>query len=341
MTALPINFICKAAAAAVLVSLSFAMPAHAQEKTEISITRQPGIVYFPSHVMEKQRLIEKQAEKLGLNGLKVNWVNLSGGSAQTDAMLAGSVDVVNTGVGNLLLLNDRTKGGVKAIVATSALPLAFISRDPKIKTLADIKPGDKIAVPTVKVSTQAILLQMASAKLYGDDQYAKLDVNTVQFGHPDAYAAMSNQNSEIANHFAAPPFQFRELKSIPGAHIVVQSQDIIGSPLTQSQFFCTTKFAEANPKIVQAIMAATLEAQAYIRDHTSDAVKIYKEVTNDPTSEADLLQYLKEPEMMEFNPQPQGVMKFAQHLYKIGTLKTAPTSWKDYYLPIAHNLPGN
>jgi len=316
-------------------------PALAQEKTEITITRQPGIVYLPSHVMEKMNLIEKQAAKLGLKDFKVNWVNLSGGGAQTDALLAGNIDAVNTGVGNLLLLNDRTKGGVKGIVASSALPLALISRDANIKTLADIKPSDRIAVPTVKVSTQAILLQMAAAKMYGDKEYAKFDANTVQLGHPDAFGAMTNPTSEIRNHFAAPPFQFRELKSVPGAHIVVQSQDIIGSPLTQSQFFCTTKFADANPKAIQAIMAATLEAQAFIREHTADAVKMYKEVTHDTTSDADLLSYLKEPMMMEFNPQPQGIMKFAQHLYKIGTLKTEPKSWKDYYLPIAHNLPGN
>ena len=316
-------------------------PALAQEKTEITITRQPGIVYLPSHVMEKMNLIEKQAAKLGLKDFKVNWVNLSGGGAQTDALLAGNIDAVNTGVGNLLLLNDRTKGGVKGIVASSALPLALISRDANIKTLADIKPSDRIAVPTVKVSTQAILLQMAAAKMYGDKEYAKFDANTVQLGHPDAFGAMTNPTSEIRNHFAAPPFQFRELKSVPGAHIVVQSQDIIGSPLTQSQFFCTTKFADANPKAIQAIMAATLEAQAFIREHTADAVKMYKEVTHDTTSDADLQSYLKEPMMMEFNPQPQGIMKFAQHLYKIGTLKTEPKSWKDYYLPIAHNLPGN
>jgi NitT/TauT family transport system substrate-binding protein len=316
-------------------------PALAQEKSEITITRQPGIVYLPSHVMEKMQLIEKQAAKLGLKDLKVNWVNLSGGGAQTDALLAGNIDAVNTGVGNLLLLNDRTKGGVKAIVASSALPLALISRDPSIKTLADIKPSDRIAVPTVKVSTQAILLQMAAAKMFGDKEYAKFDANTVQLGHPDAFGAMTNPKGEISSHFAAPPFQFRELKSVPGAHIVVQSQDIIGSPLTQSQFFTTTKFADANPRAIQAIMAATVEAQAFIREHTADAVKMYKEVTHDTTSDADLLSYLKEPMMMEFNPQPQGVMKFAQHLYKIGTLKTEPKSWKDYYLPIAHNLPGN
>ena len=50
---------------------------------------------------------------------------------------------------------------------------------------------------------------------------------------------------------------------------------------------------------------------------------------------------LKRPGMMEWNLYPQGTMKFAAHLHKIGTLKTMPASWKDYYLPVAHDLPGN
>ena len=104
-------------AVAFVAALVVAVPALAQQKSEISITRQPGILYLPSHVMEKQQLIEKEAAKLGVPNLKVNWASLSGGGAQTDALLAGNVDIVNTGVGNLLLLWDRTKGGVKGIVA--------------------------------------------------------------------------------------------------------------------------------------------------------------------------------------------------------------------------------
>lgn len=42
----------------------------AQQKNEISITRQPGILYLPTHIIEKQHLIEKQAAKLGLPELK-------------------------------------------------------------------------------------------------------------------------------------------------------------------------------------------------------------------------------------------------------------------------------
>lgn len=318
-----------------------AAPAVAQAKSEISITRQPGILYLPSHVMEKQQLIEKEAAKLGLPNLKVTWASLSGGGAQTDALLSGNVDVVNTGVGNLLLLWDRTKGGVKGIVANSALPLTLVTRNPNIRTLKDYTPGDRIAVPTLKVSTQAILLQMASEKTFGADQTTKLDPNTVQLGHPDAAIMMANPQGEVTSHFAAPPYQYFELKNVKGAHVVLTSPDIIGGPLTQSQFFTTTKFADANPKVIAAIKAATFAAIDFIRTNTPAAVDIYREITKDKMSAEDVLDMLKQPGMMEWTAAPQGTMKFAAHLHKVGTLKTMPKAWTDYYLPITADLPGN
>ncbi|MBN8941255.1 MAG: ABC transporter substrate-binding protein [Rhizobiales bacterium] len=316
-------------------------PALAQQKSEISITRQPGILYLATHVIEKQKLIEKHAERLGLAGITTKWIMFSGGGAQTDALLSGNVDVVNTGTGNLLLLWDRTRGGVKGIAASSALPLQLITRNPNIRSLKDFGPADRIAVPTVKVSTQAILLQMAAAQLYGPDQWAKLDANTVQLGHPDAVAALSNPQHEVASHFSAPPFQANELKTVPGARIVIESPAIIGGPLTQGQFFATTRFANANPKVIEAIRAASVEAIAFIRKDTRAAVEIYKEITNDRTGVEDLLQLLAQPGMMEWNLEPQGTMKFAQHLHKVGTLKTLPASWRDYYFPVAHDLAGS
>lgn len=315
--------------------------AFAQAAKKVVVARQPGILYLPTHVIEKQKLIEKHTAKLGLAGMTAEWVNLAGGGAQTDALLSGNVDFVNTGTGNLLLLWDRTKGGVKGVVASSAGPLHLISREARIKSLKDIGPEDKIAVPTVKVSTQAILLQMAAAQMFGPDQWAKFDPHTVQLSHPDAVMAMSNSAHEVRNHFAAPPFQFIELKSVPGAHVVIDSASIIGGPLSQGQFFTTTKFADANPKVIQAMRDASKEAQDYIRADTKGAVDIYKEITGDKASAADLLDWLGQPGMMEFNLQPQGTMKFAAHMHKVGILKTLPASWKDYYLPVAHDLPGS
>ncbi len=332
------------ACAGAVAALAMVLPgsqAAAQQKTEISLSRQPGIFYMPSHIMEKRKLIEKHAASLGAAGVTTKWINLSGGGAQTDVLLAGSVDILNTGTGNLLLLWDRTRGGVKGIVATSAQPMTLISRDPNIKSIKDFGPNDKIAVPTVKVSTQAIVLQIAASEIFGADQWSKLDASTVQLGHPDAYVAMTNAQHEVRNHFAIPPFTFLELKNVPGAHVVLSSPDVMGGPLSQAQFFTTTKFADANPKIVQAVRDATKEAQDLIRSDTKAAVEIYKEVTGDKTSVEDLLAWLKEPGMMEWNLQPQGTMKFAAHLFKVGTLKTMPKAWTDYYLPVAHDLKGN
>ena len=328
------------AIAALAITLS-GLPAQAQQKSEIALSRQPGIFYMPSHIMEKQKLIEKHAAALGVSGVTTKWINLSGGGAQTDALLAGGVDILNTGTGNLLLLWDRTRGGVKGIVATSAQPMTLISRDANIKSIKDFGPNDKIAVPTVKVSTQAIVLQIAASELFGADQWAKLDANTVQLGHPDAYVAMTNAQHEVRNHFAIPPFTFLELKNVAGAHVVLSSPDVMGGPLSQAQFFTTTKFADANPKIIQAVRDATREAHDLIRSDTRAAVEIYKEVTGDKTSVEDLLAWLKEPGMMEWNLQPQGTMKFAAHLFKTGTLKTLPKAWTDYYLPVAHDLKGS
>lgn len=330
--------------AAALAMSSTALPAtgaRAQAKTEITMSRQPGILYMPLHIIEKYKLLEKHADKLGLPGTTVKWVAFANGGAQQDALISGNVDIINTGTGNLLLMWDKTRGGVKGVVASSAAMLTFISRDPRIKSLKDLGEGDKIAVPTVKVSTQAILLQMAAGQMFGADQWAKFDPLTVQMGHPDAFIALKNASHEVKNHFAAPPFDYYEMKGVTGAHKVITSSDIIGGPLSQGQFMTTTKFADANPKIIQALYNAAKEAQAMIAKDLAASVEAYKEINNDKTETATLVDLLHQPGMDDWNLYPQGTMKFAAHLNKVGSLKTKPASWKDYYLPIAHDMPGN
>ena len=316
-------------------------PVQAQEKAEIKITRQPSIIYMPTYIMEANRLVESRAAALGVPNLKVEWVNFNGGGNATDALLANSVDVVNTGVGNMLLLWDRTRGGVKGIVATSAEPLTLITRNPAIKTLRDYTPKDKIALPTVRISTQAILLQIACEEVFGPGQGSRLDSNTVQLGHPDATGAMLDPNGEITSHFSAPPFVFEELRRVPGARVVTDSQQIMGTPLTVAVMFTTTRFAEASPKTVEAVKAASFDALAFIQTHTAEAVAIYRKASKDPTSQEDLMAMLKQPGMMDFLTKPQGTMRFAQHMHKVGLLKTMPKGWTDYFLPVAHDLDGN
>jgi NitT/TauT family transport system substrate-binding protein len=153
-------------------------------------------------------------------------------------------------------------------------------------------------------------------------------------------AAIANANHEVKNHFSAPPFQYLELKQ-QGVHKVIDSREIIGGPLTQATFFTTTQFAEANPKLVNALRTATEEAIAFIKKDPKSALEAYKSVSGDKTSIDDLMAMLKEPHMDEWRTDPQGTMKFAEHLHKVGTLKTMPKAWTDYYLPDSTYLNGN
>ena len=61
-----------AAAALIAATVLPVSAAHAQQKSEISLSRQPGIFYMPSHIMEKQKLIEKHAASLGVPGVTPN-----------------------------------------------------------------------------------------------------------------------------------------------------------------------------------------------------------------------------------------------------------------------------
>ena len=329
------------AAIACLVCAAAQAQAQAQAQTPLRITRQPSIIYMPTYVMESRKLVEQHAASLGAPPVAVEWITFAGGGNATDALLAGSIEVVNTGPGNLLLLWDRTRGGVKGIAASSALPLILVSRDPRIQSLRDFGPTDKVAVPTVRVSTQAVLLQIAAGQLFGADAWGRLDGNEVQMGHPDAAVALGNPRHEVASHFSAPPFIYNELRTVPGAHVVIRDSDIMGGPLTNAVFFATTKFGDANPKLIQAIKDATFEAEAFIREHPQEAIEIYRAGSKDRTSVEDLLEMMKQPGNADYQPKPQGTFRTAEHMYKVGTLKTKPASWKDYFFPVSHDLDGN
>ena len=128
----------------------------------LRVTRQPGIIYLAPILMERQKLIEQEAAKLGLPDLHVQFLTFNGGGAQNDALISGNVDIVTTGPTNMFLLWDRTKGQVKGIAGSSATPLWLVTRNPAVKTLKDFTEQDRIAVPTVKLSSQAIVLQIAA-----------------------------------------------------------------------------------------------------------------------------------------------------------------------------------
>ncbi|NAS65022.1 nitrate ABC transporter substrate-binding protein, partial [Pseudomonas syringae pv. actinidiae] len=232
---------------AALLTGTLVAPASAQAEGEIRIAEQFGIVYLLLNVVRDQQLIEKHGKQDGLE-IKVDWTQLSGGSAVNDALLSGSIDIAGAGVGPLLTIWDRTHGkqNVKAVASLGNFPYYLVSNNPNVKTIADFTEKDRIAVPAVSVSVQSRYLQFAAAKLWGDKEYARLDKYTLSLPHPDAAASLIAGGTELTGHFSNPPYQDQELKN-PNVHVVLNTYDLFG-PNSPTVLFATEKFRNENPK---------------------------------------------------------------------------------------------
>jgi NitT/TauT family transport system substrate-binding protein len=327
-------------AAAFAAAAAVTSPLHA-EVNELRIARQYGISFIQFMVMEDQRLIEKHAQQAGLGNVKVIYRQMTSAGAANDALLSGQLDLVGTGIPSVVLLWEKTRGtlGVKALVAANSVPQYLLTRNPTVRSIQDFTDRDRIAVPTVKLSGQAMLLQMAAAREFGATNYAKLDGLTVSMPHPDAAAAMVSGAGEITAHFTVPPFHYRELAK-PGIRTITTSREILGGTHSILAMVATSQFHDANPRLVRAFLGALEEATAFVNRDKRAAAEIYIRIAKDGSDIETIFRMLSDPDN-EFTITPQATMKYAEFMYQIGSIKAKPASWKDLFFPEAHDLPGS
>jgi len=328
-------------AAAALCSIAFAVVAHA-EVNEVRMSKQFGLPYLPMIVIEAQQLIEKNAKASGLGDVKTTWTQRAGPAAELDALLAGQADFIGPGAPTLATIWDKTAGTpqeAEALIAMQSMPFVLVTRNPNVKTIADFTDKDKIALPAVKLTGHALILEMESAKIWGFDHYDKLDSITITRSHADAAAAVMGGGSEINSHFASSPFYYYELAT-PGIHQVLKSYDVVGGKHTNGVLVTSKKFHDANPKMCAVVIKAFEEANAFIKAHPRDAAQLYLTATKDKNSLDTLEKMVADPDV-DYTTTPVNVMKFVDFMYKVGRLKKKPASWKDLFFPEAHALNGS
>ncbi|MGE5105502.1 MAG: ABC transporter substrate-binding protein [Betaproteobacteria bacterium] len=315
-------------------------PAAYAEMSEIHVSRQYGISYLPLMVMEDQKLIEKHAKAAGVD-VKVDWSKFASGAVMNDALLSGNLQFASGGVAPFTTLWAKTRGNleVKAVGAINSMPLYLVTNNPNVKTIKDFTDKDRIALPAVKVSIQAVTLQMAAEKAFGPGQEHKLDHLTVSMSHPDGETALLSGKSEVTAHLSSPPFQYQELEH-KGMHRVLNSYDVLGGPATFNVIWTTTKFHDENPKLYAAFVAALDDAIAQINADKRKAAETYLRVSKDKDSVDDILKMLNDPEI-KFTTTPNNTMKYVDFMHKVGSIKVKPASWKEMYFDNAQKLPGS
>ena len=326
----------------VLLGASLALPAYA-EIHEIGIAKQFGVAYLQLIVMEHEHLVEKHLRAAGLPNVGVNWVTLSSGASVNDALLSGAVHFVPGGPAPFLTLWSKTNGNanaeVRGLCAMNSIPHYLNTRNDAVRSVRDFSDRDRIALPAVKASNQAVLLQMAAANAFGDANYARLDALTVSMSHPDAMAALLSGAGDITSHFTAPPFQYEELSS-PHIHTVLTSYDVLGGPASFNIIYATSKFHKSNPRIVAAFFAALKEATDFINKDKRKAAEIYVAMERSKISADEVLQTISDPRVI-FTLVPQRVMRYAEFMHGVGTLKIMPSSWRDLFFDEARAFTGS
>ncbi|HEX5509412.1 MAG TPA: ABC transporter substrate-binding protein [Pseudolabrys sp.] len=327
--------------AAAVAVVGLMTPAAGQE-AEIRLAQQFSMGYLQLNVMHHQKLIEKHAAALGIKNAKVSWFRFNGPSAVNDALISGNVDIGSGGVPGLLTLWSRTKGTaneVRGISALSSQPFLLNTNNPAIKTIKDFKESDRIAVPAVKSSVQALALQMQAAKTFGPKNFEKLDPLTVSMTPPDATIALLNGRAQITAAFSVPPFQFQQLEK-PGIHTVLNSFDVMGGSHTFTAIWTSARFRNGNPKMYKAFVEALKEATAIVAKDPRAAAALWIEDSKSKLSLDFAAKAVSGPQV-HWTMTPENTMKFAEFMAKVGRLKAKPASWKDYFFPEAYDLKGS
>jgi len=311
----------------------------AAEVKEIRIAKQYGLAYLPLIVVEEKRLIEKNAKGANLGTVKTTWVTLGSGASANDALLSGSVDYISGGVAPFIILWDKSKGAVKALAALDHTPIYLNTINPEVKSIRDFTEKDRIAVPAVKVSIQAVILQMAAAQEFGNENFTKLDPLTVSLKHPDALVALLSGKSEVTAHFATPPFSFQELENSK-VRKIIDSYEILGGPHTMNVLSTTKKFYDNNPKLNRVVLQSIDEAIAWIKNNKREAAELYIKASKSNESVSEILAQLNNPQI-DYDSAPLRITKFSDFLYQIGSIKTKPANWKELFFPGIHHKKGS
>lgn len=316
--------------AALVATLPALVPgARAEEAKHLRIVKQPGLGYLQLIVMREQKLIEKRVP-----GLTVEWRQLTSGPVIRDAMVAGQMDIGSGGVGPFIQAIDKGLDW-KTLGTLNEMPLFLNCARDDIKSLRDLKPTDRIAMPAIG-SIQHVVLQMEAEKELGDAK--KLNQQVVAMSHPDGTAAILSHR-EITCHLSSPPFQYEQLRD-KTIHKIFDSYQAVGAPHTFNLVWASAKWVKANPNLTKAFVDALKEATAFINEKPAEAAKLYATSEKSKSTPEELLADIKQPGI-KYTITPTGLMKFAAFMHKIGMIKTVPGSWRDYAFEHLHGLPGS
>jgi sulfonate transport system substrate-binding protein len=293
-----------------------------------------GLTHLPSYIIADKQLIEKEAAARGLGAVKVELKQVGNGNIVSDLLLSGGVDLAMSGVVPFLTLWDKVPVSrrIRGIAALSECNVFLMTADPKIASLADFGPKDRIAMTDVKSTTWAILLQMAAEKEFGWDNRGRFESLSVPMANAEATAAMLSGRTEVLSHMTMLPFTAVE-RSTGKIKPILNSKDVLGGAYTATMAFMPEKFHDEHPQLYDAIAAAFEKAAEFINENPQEAAEIFQKHEPQKGGVASILRMMdrRQPDELVFTTTPHAIATFADFMQRTGLIKRRPGSWQDLF----------
>ena len=307
----------------------------AKPPQHVVVSYQENIGFLPLMVMQDKQLFEKHAEALGIN-LSVDYA-LVPDKEIPESISSGAVQIIGSSVTAFADIwsahNGFYKKNYKAISGLSSFPYILTSNNPNVKSLADFKEGDRIAISEKDRSLPAQILMMAQEQIFATDTDRKINDKLkdrlVSMTPYDGMRMLIARKNGITAHFVSPPSSYHELAQ-KNIHSVFSSETILGASSTSELVYCSTSFYTSNPKIIKAFNLALSDAIAFIKHENLSAISIYRKLAVDAMP-VDLLQQVLNDPKIQFTTELKNVMKMIEFRYKVGLIKDKPKKAKEVF----------
>jgi NitT/TauT family transport system substrate-binding protein len=179
-----------------------ASPALAEEPVRIGLGF--GLAFLPAYICEDLKLIEKHGKESHLD-LRASYQRFLGAGPSQEALAGGAIDLAPFGAAPLLAAWEKARDTPRQIIAVSGLttlPPVLLTNRPDVRSLADFRSADRIAIPS-RSAPQLYLLQMQSEKVFG--QYDKLRGQIVVLSHAEAVNDLVGAKDAVTGYFSSAP----------------------------------------------------------------------------------------------------------------------------------------
>jgi len=115
----------------------------------------------------------------------------------------------------------------------------------------------------------------------------------------------------------------------------------MGGSTTFTMLSTTNAFRDKNPKVYASVLKALDEAIDVIIDDKEDAADILIASTPEGGFSRDELVMLMKDPSVKFTTTPENMMKYAEFMNRVGSIRQKPGSWKDLFFPEVAAMPGS